>query len=34
MLKQEKDYLESEMEGIKNALSDISKRIEDMEKEE
>lgn len=34
MLKQEKEYLESEMEGIKNALSDISKRIEDMEKEE
>ena len=34
MLKQEKEYLESEMEGIKNALNDISKRIADMEKEE
>lgn len=34
MLKQEKEYLESEMEGIKNALNDISKKIADMEKEE
>ncbi|MBD3211930.1 MAG: hypothetical protein GF311_04905 [Candidatus Lokiarchaeota archaeon] len=31
MLKQEKDYLESEMGNIKNALEDISKRISDLE---
>jgi len=34
MLKQEKQYLESEMEGIKTALGDISKRIEELEKTE
>ena len=34
MLKEEKEYLESEMDGIKDAISDLSKRIEDMEKEE
>ena len=34
MLKQEKDYLDSEMNGIKSALDDISKRIEDLEKKE
>jgi len=34
MLKQEKSYLESEMNGIKNALEDISKRIGEIEKEE
>ena len=34
MLKQEKDYLESEMENIKGALNDISKRIEELEKTE
>ncbi len=31
MLKQEKDYLESDMNGIKSALEDISKRISDLE---
>ena len=34
MLKQEKDYLESEMNGIKSAIDDISKKITDLEKEE
>lgn len=34
MLKQEKEYLESEMNGVKNALDDISKRIEELEKQE
>ena len=34
MLKQEKDYLESELKGIGNAVEDISKRIEDLEKKE
>ena len=34
MLKQEKDYLESELKGIGNAIEDISKRIEDLEKKE
>jgi hypothetical protein len=34
MLKQEKQFLESEMEGIKGALADISKRIEELEKTE
>ncbi len=33
MLKQDKDYLSSEMEGIKRTLDDISKKIEDLEKE-
>ena len=33
MLKQEKEYLESEMNGIKSALEDISKRITDLESE-
>ena len=34
MLKQEKEYLESELEGIRSAIGDISKRIEELEKEE
>jgi hypothetical protein len=34
MLKQEKDYLESEMTHIRGALDDISKRIEELEKTE
>jgi hypothetical protein len=33
MLKQEKDFLESELNGIKNAIEDISKRINDLEQE-
>jgi len=33
MLKQEKSYLESEMNEIKNSLEDISKRIGELEKE-
>jgi hypothetical protein len=33
MLKQEKQYLESEMEGIKKALGDISDRISELEQE-
>ena len=34
MLKQEKEYLESEMNGIKSAMDDISKKIEELEKKE
>jgi hypothetical protein len=34
MLKQEKEYLESEMNGIKGAIDDISKKIEDLETKE
>jgi hypothetical protein len=34
MLKQEKEYLESEMNGINSAIDDISKRIEELEKKE
>jgi len=34
MLKQEKDYLESELEGIKGALDNISKKIEVLDKTE
>jgi hypothetical protein len=34
ILKQEKQYLESEMEQVKNAIGDISKRIEELEKQE
>jgi len=34
MLKQEKSYLESELKGIGNALEDISKNIEELEKKE
>jgi hypothetical protein len=34
MLKQEKDYMESELKGIQDALNDISKRIEELEKSE
>ncbi|TET05728.1 MAG: hypothetical protein E3J90_00110 [Promethearchaeota archaeon] len=34
MLKQEKSYLESEVKGIGNALEDITKRIEELEKKE
>lgn len=34
MLEQEKQFLKSEMERIKNILGDISKRIEELEKTE
>jgi hypothetical protein len=34
MLKQEKNYLESELKGIGNALEDISKSITELEKKE
>jgi len=34
MLKQEKQYLQSDLEGIKSAIDDISKRIEELEKSE
>ncbi|MFX0081179.1 MAG: DUF5320 domain-containing protein [Candidatus Hodarchaeota archaeon] len=34
MLKQQKDYLESEMNTIKSTIDDISKRITELEKEE
>ncbi|MFX1493196.1 MAG: DUF5320 domain-containing protein [Promethearchaeota archaeon] len=34
MLKQEKEYLEKEVNGIKSAIDDISKRIEELEREE
>lgn len=34
MLKQEKNYLESELKGISSALENISKSIEDLEKKE
>ena len=34
MLKQEKSYLESEFKGIGNAIEDISKSIEELEKKE
>ncbi|MFX1392978.1 MAG: DUF5320 domain-containing protein [Promethearchaeota archaeon] len=34
MLKQEKQYLESDLEGLKSAIDDISKRIEELEKSE
>ena len=34
MLKQEKEYLESQVEGIHSAIADISKKIEDLEKKE
>jgi hypothetical protein len=33
MLKQEKEYFESEVKEINDALDDISKRIDDLEKE-
>ena len=33
MLKQEKDFIELEMKGMKSAIDDISKRITDLEKE-
>lgn len=33
-LKQEKQFLESEMEGIKSAIDNISKKIEELEKTE
>jgi hypothetical protein len=33
MLKQEKNYLESELEGIKKAMQDISERITELEEE-
>ena len=34
MLKQEKNYLESQMNGIKNAFDDISKKIAEKEQKE
>lgn len=34
ILKQEKQYLESEMDQIKSAFEDISKRIEELESKE
>ncbi len=34
ILKQEKEYLELEMKGMKSAIDNISKRITDFEKEE
>jgi len=34
MLKQEKTYLESELKGIGNAIEDIAKSIEELEKKE
>lgn len=34
MLKQEKEYLESELKGIGNAIDDITKSIEELEKKE
>ncbi|MGB5912006.1 MAG: DUF5320 domain-containing protein [Promethearchaeia archaeon] len=34
MLKQEKEYLETDMNGIKSAIDDISKRIEELERKE
>jgi hypothetical protein len=33
-LKQEKEYLESQLNGMNNAIADISKRIEELEKQE
>jgi hypothetical protein len=33
MLKQEKNYLESELEGIKKAMEDITQRIAELEEE-
>ena len=34
MLKQEKNYLESDLKGIGSAIEDISSRIEELEKKE
>jgi hypothetical protein len=34
MLKQEKNYLESDLKGIGATIEDISKRIEELEKKE
>lgn len=34
MLKNEKDYLEAELNGIKSAIDEISKKITNLEKEE
>ena len=34
MLKQEKDYLESEMKGMQSAIEDISRRISELESKE
>jgi hypothetical protein len=34
LLKQEKEYLESQIDGMTNAITDISKKIEDLEKKE
>ncbi len=34
VLKQEKDYLDTQLKGIQNAINDIGKRIEELEKSE
>jgi hypothetical protein len=34
MLKQEKEYLESEMKGMQSAIEDISRRINELESKE
>ncbi len=34
MLQQEKEYLETDLNGIKSAIDDISKRIEELERKE
>ncbi len=34
LLKQEKEYLESQIDGMNSAIADISKRIEELEKKE
>jgi len=34
LLKQEKEYLESQIDGMNNAIADISKRIAELEKKE
>ncbi len=34
MLKQEKEYIESQVNGMNSAIADISKRIEELEKQE
>jgi hypothetical protein len=34
MLKQEKEYLESEMKGMQGAIEDISRRISELESKE
>jgi hypothetical protein len=34
MLKQEKEYLESEIKGMQSAMEDISRRIAELESKE